>query len=82
MITVEIKVNGNMVGHIYGQNLGRAYGEGKRVHDYRYEYYNLALGKIISGSVLHSGKLNIEKLINEILSDIEKKGGCNEKGND
>lgn len=70
MFTVEIKVNGLLVSHIYGRNTARIAGDGDEFK-YDYEYYEVNSRDIISGSVNHKRSKGIRKLITVILEDVE-----------
>ena len=67
MFTVEIKINGSLIGHIYGHNEGHT-DKGDR---YRYEYYETETRKIVNGEVTHPRRNGIRPLITAILSDVE-----------
>ena len=71
MFTVELKVNGALVGHIYGVNKG-LYLEGKGETIYDYEYYDVGKRDLIKGEVLHKREGGIKCLIKLILEDVEK----------
>jgi len=70
MFTVEIKVNGALIGHIYGQNLGVEL-DGKT--KYKYEYYEPGANKIVNGSVYCVREDGIRPLITTILNEIDNK---------
>lgn len=67
MFTIEIKINGNLIGHIYGRNMGM---KGEETQ-YVYEYYEPDTPKLIKGEVLHDRDAGIRPLICKILNDIE-----------
>lgn len=69
MFTVEIKINGSLIGHIYGHNEGDLpNGESK----YRYEYYETESRKVVNGNVTHKRHHGIRQLVNAILTDVDK----------
>lgn len=68
MFTVEIRINGSMIGHIYGHNEGDT-ADGCK---YRYEYYEPETRKLIKGNIEHKRSKGIRQLITQILNDIEK----------
>ena len=69
MFTVEIKINGSLIGHIYGHNEGiEESGDTK----YTFEYYRPDSRKLINGNVLFKREDGIEKLISKILSQASK----------
>jgi hypothetical protein len=73
MLTVELKINGTLVGHIYGVNKGecpREDGYG-RYTIYEYEYYEPGNKKLIDGTVFHKREDGLRKLIEIILVDIK-----------
>lgn len=70
VFTVEIKVNGTLVGHINGENVSDI----KGLSTYNYEYYevdSIAL-KLVNGRVKHNHKNGIRALIKKVLEDMEK----------
>jgi hypothetical protein len=68
MFTVEIKINGTMIGHIYGHNEGDlANGKCK----YRYEYYEIEKRKVRNGMVEHARTDGIRQLVAAILNDVK-----------
>jgi len=69
MFTVEIRINGALIGHIYGTNT-RELGAG--VYEYRYEYYEPDVRKLIKGRVTHLRSSGVRPLINAVLSDVTK----------
>lgn len=69
MFTVEIKINGSLIGHIYGKNLGEI---SNGLWEYCYEYYEPELRKIIKGKVVYIRDKGVRELISLILDDINK----------
>jgi hypothetical protein len=69
MFTVELKVNGAMIGHIHGVNKG-LHPEGKGETIYEYEYYDVEERDLIKGKVFHKKGDGIKHLIRLILDDI------------
>jgi hypothetical protein len=67
MFTVELRVNGTMVSHIYGRNIAPAC-SGK--HRYEYEYYEIERRQTHRGVVEHRRESGIRALIASILEDI------------
>ena len=67
MFTFEIKINGALIGHIYGHNEGST----PRGDRYTYEYYEVEKRKVVNGEVIHRRELGIRPLLIAILSDIE-----------
>lgn len=70
MFTVEIKINGALIGHIYGLNQGEQSGMTK----YHYEYYEPEQPKLSVGTVLHERDNGIRDLISLILADVKANG--------
>ena len=66
MFTIEIKINGAMIGHIYGHNEGLD-PEGSGDTTYKWEYYRVESRKLEHGKVLHNRDCGIESLICKIL---------------
>jgi hypothetical protein len=71
MITAEIRVNAQLVGHIYCVNTGN---HTNGWHKYRYEYYRPD-GGIIKGEIEHFRDNGAIALVKEICEDVETKGG-------
>ena len=69
MFTIEIKINGAMIGHIYGHNEGLA-PEGKGESVYSWEYYRPEMRSIQHGKLLHKRDDGIESLICKILEAV------------
>ncbi len=66
MFEVDLKINGRMIGHIYGHNEGeQSCGDTL----YRYEYYRPESREIKCGTVMHERSTGIEKLVASILND-------------
>ncbi len=71
MLSVELKVNGVMVGHIYGRNISGNDHMYCSEHIYRWEYYKPEQRQMVSGTVKHIRDDGIEKLISLILKEVE-----------
>jgi len=69
MISVELKVNGVMVGHIYGRNVQQV---GADEYLYKYEYYEPEKHATKRGKVVHKKSDGIRELIRIILEDLER----------
>lgn len=68
MFTAEIRVNGTLVAHLYGRNVG----ESGELHKYDYEYYQTAEGGLKMGSVIHDQEDGIAALVSKILAHQNK----------
>lgn len=66
MFSVEIKINGVLVSHIYGHNMLMRTHEDSYI--YSYELYRPGKNTLSSGTVIHSREEGIEKLVQIILS--------------
>jgi hypothetical protein len=69
MFTVEIRVNGNLVAHVYGQNLSE-YGIEEAA--YRWEYYEVSSQTVRCGHVKHVRSQGIAPLVAKILTKVSK----------
>lgn len=67
MFTFEIRINGSLIAHIHGLNIGST-PEGDR---YKYEYYEVDTRKVLTGKVVHRREKGIRPLITTILNDIK-----------
>ena len=72
MFTVELKINGALIGHVHGINKG-LYPEGKGETLYNYEYYNVEERDLIAGHVLHKRDDGLPNLVRLILEDMENR---------
>lgn len=70
MFTVEIRINGMLINHIYGRNMTAKV---KGQDCYKYELYETETQKIRTGEVHHNPKNGIRQLIAEILNDVKDK---------
>ena len=70
MFSIEVRINSQLVGHIYCHNEGNV-GQ-PDIHEYRYTYYEPESAKIKQGQVYHSRKNGIMKLAEMILIDSNK----------
>lgn len=66
MFTFEIRINGSLIAHIYGRNLGT---KGPK-SEYCYEYYQVENRELVEGKVKHAREDGIETLIQVILKDV------------
>jgi len=69
MITWETKVNGIIISHVYAvrmpsEDIGEAF--------YKYEYYNVGQGEVISGHVRHKYDDGSYQLLKLILDSVKK----------
>jgi hypothetical protein len=71
MFTVEIRINGSLINHIYGHNEGPS--RTKNGEDaYRYELYEVESRKMTNGTVSHNRGNGINALVVAILTDSAK----------
>jgi hypothetical protein len=66
MFSAEIRINGNLIGQIYGHNLTE---QVKGKDSYAWEYYRPVTG-LVKGIVLHRRDEGIEKLLTLILKAV------------
>lgn len=71
MITAEIRVNAQLVGHVYCVNEG---GTSDGWCTYRYEYY-CPDKETIKGEVMHFRPNGAAALLKEIFENVESQGG-------
>jgi len=67
MFTIEMRVNGTLIAHVYGRNVGDGRSEG--LTQYFYELYRAGNRKLITGDVEHKRENGIEALVVKILAD-------------
>jgi hypothetical protein len=72
MLSCEIKVNGNLVGHIYARNVTGEVSPDQTQHLYHWEYYRPESRKVRNGIVSHIRRDGIEQLISIILAEVDK----------
>ena len=72
MFTVELKVNGALIGHVHGINKGfHLEVDGEAL--YEYEYYDVEARSLTKGNIFHNRDDGIKCLIKSILDDLESK---------
>jgi hypothetical protein len=69
MFTVEIRINGSLIGHVYGRNKGD---NNDGTSSYEYEYYEPEQRKVKKGKVDHRRMDGAVPLVVKILSDAVK----------
>lgn len=69
MFTLEIKINGSLIAHVYGLNVGETKA---KLSVYNFEYYQPGDGTVYKGMVKHRREDGINKLIMLILDNVEK----------
>lgn len=70
MFSVEIRINGNLIGHVIGKNITLT---GDDACIYEYEYYDAVDGRHVSGRVRHARSDKIRKLVGKIMRQADKK---------
>ena len=71
MFTVDIKVNGILVGHLHCHN--RMLPDEDFLDTYKYTYVQVDKPNGYGGIVSHRASNGIEKLVSKILDDVSKK---------
>ena len=70
MMTVEIRINGSMIAHIYARNAGCNNGD---MDKYIYEYYRPETNKVVNGIVNYKRDNGACGLTLAIMKDAERK---------
>jgi hypothetical protein len=73
MFTIESRINGMLIGVIYGQNMGFADEPNEDMCQYNYTYTDIKDGVSILGSVNHHRDQGLAKLVVAIYRDMEDK---------
>jgi hypothetical protein len=74
MFTAELKINGLLVGHLYGVNKGPVVSE--QVNDlchYEYHYYDTESGTVVHGNLVYRQSNGLPALVSECLTDAKDK---------
>jgi hypothetical protein len=74
MFTIELRINGALIGHIYGRNVGVFSKDKCR---YKYEYYEPENRGIIKGEIVHNRNKGIRALVCDIFKKVEKESKNN-----
>ena len=74
MFTVEIKINGSLIQHIYGHNEGED-ADGKT--RYTFDLYDVQEQKLIKGEVKHHRHEGIRPLLTQIFKEVENEADNN-----
>ncbi len=72
MFSVEIRINGEMIKHIKGQNMGFETGKDMRCI-YDYQMYDVVNKTVDEGTLVHDRKEGMNELLMKILMNVEKK---------
>jgi len=67
MFSIEMKVNGMLIAHIYGRNITHIKAR-KGDYLYTYELYDADKGTVEKGEVVHTRSKGILALVNKILN--------------
>jgi len=67
MFSVELKINGSMISHIYGKNVKD---DGSGYYLYDYEYYQPETRGLKTGSLRHKRDAGLARLVRDILTDV------------
>ena len=68
MLSVELKINGMLIYHIYARNVSsKDFGE----CNYLYEFYEIESREVKNGEVSHFRQDGLSKLVAKILEDME-----------
>ena len=76
MITVEIRINGALIGHIYAVN---ERGASDGLCEYRYEYYEPDRGGLVTGKVKHERTKGAAELVKKLAANIVRREKCMKK---
>lgn len=68
MLTAELKINGTLIGHLYGHNEG--YNTDGSC-EYSWHYYKTETGAVVKGTLSHKREDGLEELIASILRSIK-----------
>lgn len=74
VFTVELKINGTLVAHLYGVNKGPVVS--KETDDfgvYHYHYYDVSTGKAINNTIRHRRSEGLRNLVVACLEDADGK---------
>lgn len=72
MFTMEVRINGTMICHIYGRNINHTNGKYSGDTDkYSYELYQVESKKIRKGTVFHNRSKGILVLLKKIIEKVE-----------
>jgi len=66
MFTAELKINGCLVGVLYGHNEGDIVSE-PGVCEYHYHYHDIEGGEVLSGDIKHLREAGLRSLVGKIL---------------
>lgn len=69
MLTVEVRINGSLIGYVYCVNelMAPSGGECR----YRYEYYEPERGKLTSGKVMHKQSHGAVALVKKLVDAVD-----------
>ena len=74
MFSVETRINGILISHVYGKNITHTLLDHKEEGDvYSYTYTETETGYSCSGTILHKRKDGLTQLVSTIMLDVLKK---------
>lgn len=80
MFTVEIKINGALIGALYGHNEGTISGNfGEDLCKYRFSYWVPETGRIINGTHAHVREAGMLALVQDLINKITILQYCEEE---
>ncbi len=71
MFTLEIRINQNLIGHIYGVNQGKTDTDGKGDY-YSFSHYSPETQAVIHGKLRHQRDDGINALVIKVLQSVEQ----------
>lgn len=76
MFTIETRINGALIGVLYGRNEGPSDPPGFQDRcRYTYRHHDVQSGKVREGEVIHYRTDGITNLVSRIFADMDEKGG-------
>jgi len=74
MFSVETRINGVLINHVYGRNITHTFLEHKEEGDvYSYIYTETETGYSCEGIIIHKRKDGLTQLVSTIMIDVLKK---------
>lgn len=72
MFTVEYRINGALLGVIYGHNEGAATPDedSAGLHEYKWHYHDISRGDVITGHVTHRRSDGLQSLVSDIAAAV------------
>ena len=69
MLQVEIKINGNLICHIHGENIGQVLPIEPDMFEYKIKAYDISRARVVKFDIVHKGSTGMWPLLEKISAE-------------